>query len=68
MKTKIDFSVTNCQSLIMLYPESKKADQWVNENLQIEDWQSKKQIAIELRYFDDIYEGIINEGMTLAAN
>lgn len=63
----IDFFVINAFTVILLMPQTDQAKEWVNENLQVQDWQNKKQIAIEPRYFDDIYEGILNEGMTIEA-
>jgi hypothetical protein len=66
MKT-IDFYVKNCHSVIMLYPETEQAKDWINDNVSLDDWQSKDQIAIEPRMFLDIYDALIAESMILEA-
>ena len=67
MKTNIDFYVKNCHSVIMLYPESDQAKDWVNDNIFLDDWQNKDNIAIEPRMFIDIYDALIGEKMILKA-
>jgi len=68
MKTqKVDFYVRNEFSIIMLLPESERAKDWINDNISLDDWQNKANIAIEPRYFDDIFQALQNEGMTLEA-
>jgi hypothetical protein len=62
---KTDFYARNCHSIIMLYPETKRAAQWVEENITIEEWQSRGNIAIEPRYFEDIHSGILSAGMSI---
>jgi hypothetical protein len=64
MKTP-DFYVKNCFSLILLMPESKKAEQWAKDNIYLENWQDNGQIAVEPRFFDDLYEGIKESNLTL---
>ena len=64
MKTS-DFKVRNCFSLIMLYPISKKAEQWTNSNISDDCNTFGGGIAIEPRYFEDIYEGIKKAHLTL---
>lgn len=64
MKTS-DFKVRNCFSLIMLYPISKKAEQWTNSNISDDCNTLGGGIAIEPRYFEDIYEGIKKAHLTL---
>jgi hypothetical protein len=64
MKT-IDFYAKNEGSIILLYPESDNAKQFCEFNIQLDNWQNKNMIAIEPRYFDDIYMAIQNEGMTI---
>jgi hypothetical protein len=68
MKTQqTDFEVKNCSSLIMLYPVTKNAFNWINENLYLEDWQQNNNVAIEPRFFEDIFEGITQAGLTIKA-
>lgn len=64
MKT-LDFKVKNYFSLIMLYPISGKAEQWANDNISDDNSTFGGGIAIEPRYFDDIYEGIRKAHLTL---
>jgi len=68
MKTQTDFEVRNCFSLLLLYPITQRALAWVDANVWLENWQSQGRIAIEPRYFDDIHDAILNEGMTLKTN
>ena len=64
---KKDFNVRNCFSLIMLYPQTNKAMDWIKDNVYLENWQSNSNIAIEPRYFEDIYSGITQAGLTIKA-
>lgn len=62
----MDFTATNHGSIILLTPVTDEANTWVNEHLQVEGWQTLgTSIAIEPRYFDDIVEGIRNDGLTI---
>ena len=61
-----DFLFVNDFSIILLIPQSEGAREWVNENLALESWQNSEQVAIEPRYFGNIYEGIVNEGFLIA--
>lgn len=63
----IDFYVRNDFSIILLLPRSAEARRWAEDNIQLESWQNYRSIAIEPRYFDNIYEGITAEGMTIQA-
>jgi hypothetical protein len=43
---------------------SKRATKWVNDNLIIESWQvNGNTIAVDKRYFDDIYSGLTDAGL-----
>jgi len=48
-----------------LIPHTEEARTWVENNLALEDWQNTQRVAIEPRYYSDIQEGIIGEGMTI---
>ena len=65
MKTNVDFKIVNCFSLLLLYPISLAGEAWIKENIYLENWQDNGRIAIEPRYFDDIYEGIKEAGLTI---
>ena len=61
----MDFYYRNEGTIIILIPETDRARQWVKRKVHIESWQSQDHIPIELRYFDNIYRGILSEGMTI---
>ena len=66
MKTKkVDFYASNQHCLIMLYPETDEAKEFCDNSLYVESWQNKNGIAIEPRYFEDIYLAIQNEVLTI---
>jgi len=68
MKTQqTDFEMKNCFSLIMLYPVTNKAYNWIKENICLENWQHDSNIAIEPRFFEGIFEGITQAGLTIKA-
>ena len=58
-----DFYFRNSISFISLMPVSIRAELWVKQNINLESWQDKNEIAIEPRMFDDMYKGLINLGM-----
>jgi len=60
-----DFYFRNEGTIIMLYPQSKQAKSWVENNIALDSWQNSTGIAIEPRYFLDIVEGIKEEGLTI---
>lgn len=62
----MDFNVTSNLSFKILTPITKQAINWSEEYLeQGETTHIGNGIAIEHRYFDDIYDGIIEEGMEI---
>lgn len=65
MKQQTDFKVRNCFSLLMLYPISQAGEAWIKDNIYLENWQDSGHIAIEPRYFDDIYEDIKEAGLII---
>lgn len=60
-----DFTAINEGSIVLLIPHTEEARTWVENNLALEDWQNTQRVAIEPRYYSDIQEGIIGEGMTI---
>lgn len=54
-----DFRATNHGSIITLQALTPEANEWVDENLPA-DFNG----AIEPRYFEPIYEGILDGGLT----
>jgi hypothetical protein len=63
MNNIIDFYFVNAGSIILLKPQNDTAREWTKANLNTESWQNTAfGIPIEPRYFDQIYEGIQDEG------
>jgi len=60
---KRDFTFRNEVSLIMLYPQNKRAENWVRENIVLDTWQNIHAVAIEPRYFGEILHGITYSGL-----
>ena len=59
-----DFTLADHGSIIILAPVSDDARYWIDDNLDPETpWFGK---AIERRYFEGIYTGIINDGLTVS--
>jgi len=61
-----DFIVQDHGSIIILEPQTTMAKDWIADNLQ-EDacgWPSGH--VIERRYFEDIYDGITADGLTIS--
>lgn len=61
----IDFYFRNSISFTLLMPVSNRAVQWVSKNISLESWQDKNEIAIEPQKFEEIYKGLIHEGMII---
>lgn len=62
---KYDFSVSGGGTLYMLYPLSKAAKQWADDNLPSDRQTLGTGIAVEHRYIGDIVQGIRNDGLTV---
>lgn len=64
---KIDFTVQDERSLILLHPQSPAAREWVNEHIGADNdfqpyWPT---VVIEPRYFGDVLNGIIADGLAV---
>jgi hypothetical protein len=62
---KTDFEVQTSLSVVFLTPVSNRAEAWIYDNLELENWQGSDQIPIEPRMFEDIKAGIILAGMKI---
>lgn len=60
-----DFTTANHGTIVMLTPCTPDARDWVDENLPADVLTLGEAIAIEPRYFNDIAEGIIADGLVL---
>ena len=61
-----DFRATNLGSLIALRPISDDAKQWCTDHLPDDAQWFAGAVAIEPRYFEPIYEGILEDGLSFA--
>jgi hypothetical protein len=62
---KTDFYYKNEGSVIALLPQTAEAYKWSEKNINKGSCQNPDCILIELRYFQDIGEGIKNDGLTI---
>jgi hypothetical protein len=60
-----DFHYRTTGSIIILIPETVKAHLWVKDNIPLKDYQNPDAIEIEFRFYSDIEEGIIRDGLTI---
>ncbi len=60
-----DFNLVNNFSFYLLMPRTETAKEWIDANVQLESYQSKKAIYVETRYVYDIVQGIKNAGLTI---
>ena len=63
----IDFRIGGGGSVFTLQPNTKRAREWIEENLVVEPWQwLGDAVAIEHRFIGNITEGIKADGLTLS--
>ena len=66
MKQLTDFYYRNEGSIILLMPNTEDSQDWINENLCVQSWQKQgNNIAVDLRSFSIIEEGIENDGLMI---
>lgn len=61
-----DFDVQDCGSIILLRAISAEANDWADAHLPEDASRFHDAFAIERRYFEDIYEGIVDAGLTIS--
>jgi hypothetical protein len=66
MATQTDFDVADHGSVILLSPISGDAKDWVDDHLPDDAQWFAGGIAIERRYFPAIYEGILDDGLSIS--
>ena len=49
----------------MLYPETDEAHKWILENITKTPWQDRGRVELERRYFDEIGDAIIFDGLRI---
>lgn len=67
MPKDADFTISNQGSIVMFYPRSQDAHDWVDDNVGLEDWQwLGGGFACEHRMAGDLIEGIRDAGFVIA--
>lgn len=62
----MDFTIHHHGSITMLATHTDAALDWVEENIELEDWQWQgNQFAVEPRYLDALIEGIEEDGLII---
>jgi hypothetical protein len=61
-----DFDIADHGSLIILRPVSAEARDWIDDNLDPNTQWGFGGAVIERRYFQPIYEGVVNDGLTIS--
>ena len=61
-----DFTAQDPGSIVILTPQTPEAHDWVAEHLPADAQWLGRGIAIERRYFADIYDGITADGLTIS--
>ena len=61
-----DFTVAGHGPIIILRPRSPEARDWVDEHLPADAQWFAYGVVIERRYFEDIYDGIVGDGLTIS--
>jgi hypothetical protein len=61
-----DFDVQDCGTIILLRAISKAAVDWVDEHLPEDRQTFADATVIERRYFEDIYDGIVSDGLSIS--
>lgn len=61
-----DFNIADHGSIITLSPHTPEARDWIDENLPADAQWFGNGVAIERRYFEDIYDGICADGLSIS--
>jgi hypothetical protein len=61
-----DFQVTDTGSVVLLLPHTAIAKEWVEHNLPNDVLNWGPAVPIERNYWPPIYEGIIEDGLTIS--
>jgi hypothetical protein len=63
---KVDFQVVNHGTIYLLYPKTRRARQWVKDNLPQDHTKYNDASVIEHRYIGDIIDGIQADDLEIA--
>ena len=65
---KVDFQIVDHGTLYLLYPNTRRAKQWVKENLPQDHVKYGDASVVEPRYIDDILDGIRGDDLDFAVS
>lgn len=63
-----DFYIANEGSIAILHSLNDKAKKWVEEYVDVPDWQSPSNVCVEHRFIEDVICGIENSGFKVTYN
>jgi hypothetical protein len=67
-RAQMDFVVTNKGTLFMVFPQTKRAKKWTDENVQLESYQWLGfRFAVEHRFAENLCWGITRDGLSIYA-
>lgn len=61
-----DFVVADHGSIVLLYPATDAAREWVDQHIDQDAQHFGRSVVIEPRYFRDIFEGIRSDGLSIS--
>jgi hypothetical protein len=63
---KVDATFHNHGSIVMCEPHTDEARTWVDEHVQLEDWQwMGGRFAVEPRMVEDLAQGMMDDGLVV---
>jgi hypothetical protein len=65
-RAKVDFQLVNHGTIYLLYPNTRRAKQWVKENLPADHMKYADASAVEHRYIGDIIDEIRADELEIA--
>jgi hypothetical protein len=66
MRAKVDFQVVNHGTIYLLYPNTRRAKQWLKDNLPQDHTTYDDASVVEHHYIGDIIDGIQTDGLDVA--
>lgn len=64
MKTDYDFQLIDEGTIVLLFPFTNRANEWLSENV-LDPLMFGNALAIEPRYANDIVNGLIDDDLTI---
>ena len=67
-RAKVDFQIVNHGGIYLVYPNTRRAKQWVKDNLPPDHMKYADASVIERRYIGDILDGIQADDLDIAVS